>query len=100
DIRAIADTAHRRGCVVIIDDTWSSGVFFKPFEHGIDVSVIAATKYIVGHSDVMMGVVTTTDALWQRVRQSASDLGANSGPDDIYLALRGLRTIGVRMRQH
>ena len=100
DIRAIADEAHKRGCVVMIDDTWSSGVFFKPFEHGVDVSVIAATKYIVGHSDVMMGVITTTDEQWQRVRQSASDLGANSGPDDVYLALRGLRTIGVRMRQH
>ena len=100
DIRAIADEAHKRDCVVIIDDTWSSGVFFKPFEHGADVSVIAATKYIVGHSDVMMGVITTTDEQWQRVRQSASDLGANSGPDDVYLALRGLRTIGVRMRQH
>ena len=100
DIRAIADEAHKRGCIVMIDDTWSSGVFFKPFEHGADVSVIAATKYIVGHSDVMMGVITTTDEHWQRVRQSASDLGANSGPDDVYLALRGLRTIGVRMRQH
>lgn len=100
DIRAIADEAHKRGCVVIIDDTWSSGVFFKPFAHGADVSVIAATKYIVGHSDAMMGIITTTNELWQRVRQSASDLGANSGPDDVYLALRGLRTIGVRMRQH
>ncbi len=100
DIRAIADEAHKKGCVVIIDDTWSSGMFFKPFEHGVDVSAIAATKYIVGHSDVMMGVITTTDEQWQRVRQSASDLGANSGPDDVYLALRGLRTIGVRMRQH
>ena len=100
DIRAIADEAHKRGCVVMIDDTWSSGVFFKPFEHGVDVSVIAATKYLVGHSDVMMGVITTTNEQWQLVRQSASDLGANSGPDDVYLALRGLRTIGVRMRQH
>jgi cystathionine beta-lyase len=100
DIRAISDAAHERGCVVIMDDTWSSGVFFKPFEHGVDVSAIAATKYIVGHSDVMMGVITTTNEHWKRVRQSASDLGANSGPDDVYLALRGLRTIGIRMRQH
>ena len=100
DIQAISDEAHKRGCIVIIDDTWSSGVFFKPFEHGVDVSVIAATKYIVGHSDVMMGIVTTTNEHWQQVRQSASTLGANSGPDDVYLALRGLRTIGVRMRQH
>jgi cystathionine beta-lyase len=100
DLPAISEEAHKRGCVVIIDDTWSSGMFFQPFEHGADVSVIAATKYIVGHSDVMMGVITTTDEHWQRVRQAASDLGANSGPDDVYLALRGLRTIGVRMRQH
>ncbi len=100
DIRAIADEAHKRNCVVIIDDTWSSGVFFQPFEFGVDVSVIAATKYIVGHSDAMMGIITTTDEHWQRVRQSASALGANSGPDDVYLALRGMRTIGVRMRQH
>tara|TARA_Y100001936_G_scaffold248914_1_gene297897 strand:- start:228 stop:1412 length:1185 start_codon:yes stop_codon:yes gene_type:complete len=100
DIKAIAQEAHKRDCVVIIDDTWSSGVYFKPFDHGVDVSVIAATKYIVGHSDVMMGIITTTKEHWQRVRQSASDLGANSGPDDVYLALRGLRTIGVRMRQH
>ena len=100
DIRAIASEAHKRDCVVIIDDTWSSGVFFKPFEHGVDVSVIAGTKYIVGHSDVMMGMITTKNEYWQRIRRSASDLGANSGPDDVYLALRGMRTIGVRMRQH
>jgi len=100
DIDAIASEAHKRNCVVIIDDTWSSGVFFKPFDHGVDVSVIAATKYIVGHSDVMMGIITTKNDFWQRIRQSASDIGANAGPDDVYLALRGLRTIGIRMRQH
>jgi len=100
DIDAIVAEAKKRGCVTIIDDTWSSGVFFKPFEHGIDVSAVAATKYIVGHSDVMMGMVTTTNEHWQRVRQAASDLGANSGPDDCYLALRGLRTIKLRMLRH
>ncbi len=100
DIDAIVGEAKKRGCITIIDDTWSSGVFFKPFEHGIDVSTVAATKYIVGHSDAMMGMVTTTHEHWQRVRQAASDLGANSGPDDCYLALRGLRTIKVRMLRH
>jgi cystathionine beta-lyase len=100
DIDPIVAEAKKRGCVTIIDDTWSSGVFFKPFDHGIDVSAIAGTKYIVGHSDVMMGVLTTTNEHWQRVRQAASDLGANSGPDDAYLALRGLRTIKVRMERH
>ncbi len=100
DIDAIVAEAKKRGCVTVIDDTWSSGVFFKPFAHGIDVSAVAATKYIVGHSDVMMGMVTTTHEHWQRVRQAASDLGANAGPDDCYLALRGLRTIKVRMLRH
>ncbi len=100
DIPAVAAPAHEAGAVVIMDNTWAAGVLFKPFEHGVDVSVQAATKYIVGHSDVMMGTVTTSEALWPRVRQSAADLGANCGPDDVYLALRGLRTLGVRLRQH
>jgi cystathionine beta-lyase len=101
DIRAIADAAHKAGAVVVMDNTWSGGgVFFKPFQHGVDVTCNAATKYIVGHSDVMMGTITTTEEHWRRVRQSASDIGANSGPDDVYLALRGLRTIKVRMQRH
>ncbi len=100
DIPAVADAAHAAGAVVVIDNTWSAGVLFKPFEHGVDVSVQAATKYIVGHSDVMMGAITTTEALWPKIRQSAADLGAACGPDDVYLALRGLRTLPVRLRQH
>jgi cystathionine beta-lyase len=100
DIDAIAAEAHKRGCVVIMDDTWSAGIFYKPFEHGVDVCAMAATKYIVGHSDVMMGLITTTEEQWPIVRPSASALGCNSGPDDVYLALRGLRTIKVRMERH
>ena len=100
DIKEITDAAHKRGCVVIIDDTWSSGIFFQPLQHGVDVSVIAATKYIVGHSDVMMGVITTSHKHWKKVRESAATIGANSGPDDVFLALRGLRTINLRMQQH
>ena len=100
DIPAVAAPAHEAGAVVVMDNTWAAGLLFKPFEHGVDVSVQAATKYIVGHSGVMMGTVTTTEALWPKVRQSAADLGANCGPDDVYLALRGLRTLGVRLRQH
>ena len=97
DIPAIAAEAHKRGCVVIMDDTWSAGIYFKPFEHGVDVCAMAATKYIVGHSDVMMGLITTTEEQWDKVRPSAAVLGANSGPDDIYLALRGLRTLPVSL---
>ena len=100
DVPAIAAAAHDKGAVVIMDNTWGAGVLFKPFEHGVDVSVMAATKYIVGHSDVMMGTITTTDEHWHRVRQSAADLGAPSGPDDVYLALRGLRTLAVRLKRH
>ena len=100
DIPAIAKEAHKAGCVVIMDDTWSAGIFCKPFELGVDVCAMAATKYVVGHSDVMMGLITTTEEQWKTVRPSASVLGCNSGPDDIYLALRGLRTIKVRMKQH
>ena len=100
DIPAIAAAAHARNAVVILDNTWSAGVFFKPFTHGVDVSVQSATKYIGGHSDLMMGSITTTDAHWTRVRQQAADLGAPSGPDDAYLALRGLRSIKVRLARH
>ena len=100
DIPAIAEQAHKAGCVVIMDDTWSAGIYFKPFENGVDVCAMAATKYIVGHSDVMMGLITTTEEQWDRVRPSAAVLGCNSGPDDIYLALRGLRTLKVRLARH
>jgi cystathionine beta-lyase len=100
DIPAIAEVAHARGAVVILDNTWSAGVYFKPFAHGVDVSVQSATKYIGGHSDLMMGSIVATDAVWPRVRQSVADYGAPSGPDDAYLALRGLRSIKVRLARH
>jgi cystathionine beta-lyase len=84
-----------------IDNTWATPLFFRPFEHGIDVSVMAATKYVVGHSDVMMGVITVRDeALYQRVRPAVDDMGAATGPDDQYLALRGLRTMAIRLPRH
>jgi cystathionine beta-lyase len=100
DIPAIAAAARARSAVTIMDNTWSGGVYFKPFTHGVDVSVQSATKYIGGHSDLMMGTITTTEAVWRQVRQAAADYGAPSGPDDAYLALRGLRSIKVRMARH
>ena len=100
DIPAIAAAAQKAGCTVIMDNTWASPLYFKPFEHGVDVSIQAATKYIVGHSDVMMGVLTTTEAVHDKVRAAAFELGAPSGPDDVYLALRGLRTLSVRLERH
>ena len=100
DIPAIAEAAHAAGCVVLCDNTWASPLYFDPFAHGADVSIQAATKYIGGHSDLMLGVVTTTAALHERVRAAALDLGATPGPDDVYLALRGLRTLSVRLSRH
>jgi cystathionine beta-lyase len=100
DIPAIAAASHQAGCVVMIDNTWASPLYFKPFEHGCDISIQAATKYIVGHSDAMMGTITTTEALHDKVRAAAFELGASPGPDDVYLAQRGLRTISVRLERH
>jgi cystathionine beta-lyase len=100
DVPAVVKAAHAAGAVAILDNTWSGGYFFQPFDHGVDVSVQAATKYIVGHSDVMMGTITTNEEHWRPVRQSVADLAGPSGPDDVYLALRGLRTLAVRLARH
>ncbi len=100
DIPAIADAAHKAGAVVIMDNTWASPLYYKPFEHGVDVSVQAGTKYIVGHSDVMMGTVTATKEHWPAIQACANLAGQTAGPDDVYLAQRGLRTLSVRLKQH
>ncbi len=99
DIPAIAREAHARDIPVLADTTWGTPYFFKSFEHGVDVSIHAATKYIVGHSDVMMGMIVTNEKYWLPVRRTVADYGYCSSADDCYLALRGLRTIGVRMKQ-
>ncbi len=100
DIPAIAAVAHQHGATVIMDNTWATPLYFKPFEHGVDVSIHAATKYIVGHSDAMLGVVTTTREAWKALKDTHVDLGQTAGPDDVFLALRGLRTMAVRLKQH
>lgn len=101
DIPAIADIAHRHGALVMMDNTWSAGVYYKPFAHGVDISIQAATKYIAGHSDAMIGLATAaTRELWEPLKKTAAELGICAGPDDCYLALRGLRTLGVRLARH
>ena len=100
DIPAIAAVAHQQGATVIMDNTWATPLYFKPFEHGVDVSIHAATKYIVGHSDAMLGVVTTTRETWKALKDTHVDLGQTAGPGDVFLALRGLRTMAVRLKQH
>ena len=99
DIPAIAEVAHRRGIAVLADTTWGTPYFFRSFEKGVDVSIHAATKYIAGHSDVVMGMIVTNEQHWLTVRRTAAEFGYAVSPDDCYLALRGFRTIGVRMRQ-
>jgi cysteine-S-conjugate beta-lyase len=83
-----------------MDNTWATPLYFKPFEHGVDVSVQAATKYILGHSDATMGVITSTREHWHTVREHAFAMGVTVGGDDLYLAQRGLRTLPLRMERH
>ncbi|MEZ5648007.1 MAG: cystathionine beta-lyase [Alphaproteobacteria bacterium] len=100
DVSAIAAVARAAGIVSAIDNTWSAGLFFKPLDHGVDISLQAGTKYLVGHADAMMGVITSTEAEYKRLRTMAYLLGQCAGPDDIYLALRGMRTLAIRLHHH
>lgn len=100
DVAAIAAAAHARDAVVMIDNTWATPLYFKPFAHGVDVSIQAATKYIAGHADVMMGAVTANRRALPELLRTHKDLGLCAGPEDAYLALRGLRTLDVRLRRH
>ena len=100
DVPAIAEAAHAGGAVVVMDNTWASPLFCKPMALGVDVSVQAATKYVGGHSDLMMGLVTTTAELEAPVRAAYGELGGAPGPDDCFLALRGLRTLATRLERH
>ncbi len=100
DVPAAAAAARAAGAVSMIDNTWSAGLLFRPLEHGVDISIQAATKYIVGHSDVMLGVIITSEDAFLRTARAASMLGTSAAPDDCYLALRGLRTLSVRLARH
>jgi cystathionine beta-lyase len=100
DLPAIAAAAHAKGARVLFDNTWATPLFFKPLAKGADVSILAATKYIGGHSDLMLGLVTTSGDAWPELYDGFHLLGQAVGPDDAYLAQRGLRTMGVRLRAH
>ena len=100
DVPAIAQAAKAGGVLTVVDTTWSAGYFFKAFEHGCDVSVQAATKYITGHSDAMLGTVVCNQATWPQFKETFETMGLFAGPDDMYLGLRGLRTLDVRLRRH
>ncbi|HEV3307521.1 MAG TPA: cystathionine beta-lyase [Candidatus Sulfotelmatobacter sp.] len=99
DVPAIAEAAHARGVLVALDNTWAAGVYFDAFAHGVDISMQALTKYVGGHSDLLMGSVTVKDPkLYRQLGATQQLLGSASSPDDCSLALRGMRTMGVRLK--
>jgi cysteine-S-conjugate beta-lyase len=100
DIPAITAVARNAGVITMLDNTWATPLFFKPLDHGVDISIHAATKYPAGHSDVLLGTVSANTACWQSLWDAYLTLGACSGPDDAYQVLRGLRTMGVRLGRH
>lgn len=100
DVPAITHIAKKYKIMTMLDNTWASPVNLKPSALGVDLSIQAATKYIVGHSDVMLGTVTATEPYWEQLRENSYLMGQCTSPDDLYLALRGVRTLLVRMRQH
>lgn len=100
DVPTLSRIAHQHDLVVMLDNTWASPINSAPFEMGVDISIQAATKYIVGHSDVMMGTATANESHWPQLRENSYLMGQCTSPDDVYLASRGLRTLAVRMAQH
>ncbi|MBX6328838.1 MAG: cystathionine beta-lyase [Pseudolabrys sp.] len=100
DVPAIAQVAHAKGAVVLMDNTWATPLYFRALDKGVDLSIQAGTKYIGGHSDLMFGCVAANAALLPKLRDTVHALGLCVGPDDMYLALRGLRTLAVRLKRH
>jgi cysteine-S-conjugate beta-lyase len=100
DIPAIAKAAHAGSAIVMMDNTWATPLYFRPLDHGVDISIHAATKYPAGHSDVLLGTVSANSACWERLWDAYLTLGVCAGPDDIYQVLRGLRTMGLRLERH
>jgi cysteine-S-conjugate beta-lyase len=100
DIAAIADAAHRKGALALMDNTWATPLYYRPLEHGVDLAIQAGTKYIGGHSDVMLGTISANAATVAELKNTVRFSGLCEGPDDVYLGLRGLRTLAVRLERH
>jgi len=100
DVPAICALARERGIATVLDNTWATPLFFPALAAGVDVSVLAATKYVGGHADVMLGTATATAAYYQRLQTATWDMGFSVSPDDAWLGSRGLRTMAVRLKQH
>ena len=100
DIPAIAHVAHARGASMLMDNTWATPLFFNALAHGVDLSIQAATKYVGGHADVMIGYVTANESHKARLSETHGNMGLYASGDDCFLALRGLRTMAVRLARH
>ena len=100
DIPAISKAAHAHGAMVIMDNAWATGLFFNAFAHGVDLVVQPATEYYAAHSDVLIGLVIAHEKSWPLLKRSTYELGQRAAPDDCFLTLRGMRTMGVRLRHH
>jgi cystathionine beta-lyase len=100
DLPRLATIAHAHGAWMVVDNTWGSGCQYRPLALGADISIMAATKYLSGHSDVMMGSACTTRAAWQPLAERSDAFGMTVSPDDAWLVLRGMRTLSARLQMH
>jgi cystathionine beta-lyase len=100
DVPAIAAVAHARGAKFVLDNTWATPLYFRAFDHGVDVSVHAATKYLGGHSDLLLGLIVANAETLPALHRFWTDVGVTASSDDCFLGLRGLRTLAVRLARH
>jgi cysteine-S-conjugate beta-lyase len=99
DVPAIAEVAHARGACVLMDNTWATPLFFSPHVHGVDMAIEAGTKYLSGHSDLLLGLVSANEAWFDRLHRTVDLMAIQPGPEDVFLALRGLRSMELRLRE-
>ena len=100
DVPAIVEAARGKGVLTAVDNTWASPYFFRPLDHGVDISIQAGTKYICGHADAMLGIVTVREDLFERIKAAANLLGNCPGSEEANAGLRGLRTLAARLARH
>jgi cystathionine beta-lyase len=100
DVPAIAAVAKRLDATVILDNTWATPLYFRALDYGVDLSVVAGTKYLGGHADVMIGTVAARGEAWKKLKELHGSMGLHVGPDDMFLTLRGIRTLAIRLEQH
>jgi cysteine-S-conjugate beta-lyase len=99
DIPAIAEVAHAHGAVVLMDNTWATPILFPPHERGVDIAIEAGTKYLGGHSDILLGMISANERCWKQLKDTFISFGCCPSPEDVWLGLRGLRTMALRLRE-